>query len=72
MGTNKELTYTVTEEEYRAELANGLTDDEVLKPGTYKLHRNPWAEKLREAGKVKIRVYRGEDVVEEYWLKVGK
>jgi hypothetical protein len=37
--TDKEMTYTVTEEEYREDLAKGLTDEETLKPGTYKVRR---------------------------------
>ncbi len=57
--------YTVTPEEYDAEIASGLTDEEVLRPGKYQLRRNPWAEKLRKAGKVKVTVYRGEEIVEE-------
>ncbi len=53
---DKEWTYTVTQEEYDAEIASGLTDEEVLRPGIYKVRRNPWAEKLRKAGKVKVSV----------------
>lgn len=46
---DKEMTVKVTEKEYREELAKGFTDDEVLKPGRYKVERSPWAEKLRAA-----------------------
>jgi hypothetical protein len=49
--TAKNLTFTVTEEEYRAELAEGLTDDEVMKPGTYKVRRSPWAAQKQQANK---------------------
>lgn len=68
----QESTYTVTQEEYDAEIASGLTDEEVLRPGTYKVRRNPWTDKLRKAGKVKISVLRGEEVIEEYWMEFGQ
>ncbi len=58
--------YVVTEEEYRAELASGLTEDEVMKPGTYKVRRSPWAEKLKKSGKVKITIYLDGEVVEYF------
>lgn len=58
--------YVVTEEEYRAELAGGLTEDEVLKPGTYTVRRSPWAEKLKNAGKVKITIYLDGEIVEYF------
>ncbi len=70
---DEERTYTVNQEEYDAEIASGLTDDEVLRPGIYKIRRNPWAEKLRKAGKVKIRVLRGDEIIDEYWVRtVGR
>ena len=58
--------YVVTDEEYRAELASGLTEDEVMKPGTYKVRRSPWAEKLKNAGKVKVTIYLDGEVVEYF------
>lgn len=64
--TTKNLTYTVTEEEYREELAQGLTEDEVMKPGTYKVRRSPWAEKLKNTNKVKVSIYLDEVVVEYF------
>ena len=64
--TTKNLTYIVTEEEYRAELAQGLTDDKVMKPGTYKVRRLPWAEKLKNTNKVKVSIYLGEVIVEYF------
>ncbi|HMJ08030.1 MAG TPA: cupin domain-containing protein [Pyrinomonadaceae bacterium] len=69
---DQERTYTVTQEEYDAEIASGLDDEEVLRPGTYKIRRNPWAEKSRKAGEVKIQVLRGEEVIEEYWIESGQ
>ena len=64
--TTKNLTYTVTEEEYQAEIAQGLTEDEVMKPGTYKVRRSPWAEKLKNSNKVKVSMYLDEVVVEYF------
>ncbi|MEO8072082.1 MAG: BrnA antitoxin family protein [Acidobacteriota bacterium] len=64
--TTKNLTYTVTEEEYQAELAQGLTEDEVMKPGIYKVRRSPWAEKLKNTNKVKVSMYLDEVVVEYF------
>lgn len=65
---NKELTYTVTEEEYREELASGLTEDEVMKPGTYKVIPNrfrakPGATDLKNC-KVKVSMYVDADILE--------
>jgi len=67
--TDKELTYTVTEEEYRAELAQGFTEDEVMKPGTYKVRRSRWAEKLKNAKKIKVSIYLDGEVVEYFRLR---
>lgn len=64
--TTKNRTYTVTEEEYRAELAQGVTEDDVMKPGTYKVRRSPWAEKLKNTNKVKVSMYLDEVVVEYF------
>ncbi len=61
--------YVVTEEDYKADLASGLSEDEVLKPGTYKVRRSPWAEKLKNAGKVKITIYLDNDVVEYFRVR---
>ncbi len=64
--TAKNSTYIVTEEEYKTELAEGLTEDEVMKPGTYKVRRSPWAEKLKNTNKVKVTMYLDEVVVEYF------
>jgi len=63
--TNKEMTITVTEEEYRKELEQGLTDDETLKPGKYKVRRSPWAEKLK-GEKLKVSIYLDADILEYF------
>ncbi len=64
--TTKNLKYIVTEEEYQAELTQGLTEDEVMKPGIYKVRRSPWAEKLKNTNKVKVSIYLDEVVVEYF------
>ncbi len=63
--TDKELTYLVTEEDYQAGLAKGWDDDDMMKPGTYKVRRPAWTEKLR-ANKVKVSIYLDKDVVEHF------
>ena len=67
--TDKELRYTVTEEEYRAELAEGFTEDEIMKPGLYKVRRSPWAENHKNAKKIKVSIYLDGDVVEHFRLR---
>jgi uncharacterized protein (DUF4415 family) len=62
---DKELTYTVTEEEYREDLAKGLTDEETLKPGTYKVRRSRFINKKKEA-KSKISLYLDNDILEYF------
>lgn len=67
---DKELTYTVTEKEYREELASGLTEDEVMKPGTYKVipsrfRAKPGATDLKNC-KVKVSMYVDADVLEYF------
>lgn len=67
---DKQITYTVTEEEYQEELAQGLSDDEVLRPGTYKVIRNrfrpkPGATDLKNC-KVKVSMYIDADILEHF------
>ncbi len=67
---HKEHTYTVTEEEYREELASGLTEDEVMKPGTYKVIRSRFRPKPGETDlqncKVKVSMYVDADVLKYF------
>ncbi len=60
------MTIEVTEEEYKKELEQGFTDDETLKPGTYKVRRSPWAQKLK-GKKLKVSIYLDADIL-EYFL----
>ena len=46
--TDKKLTYTVTEKEYQEGLKKGWTDDDMLKPGTYKVRRSRHIIKAKE------------------------
>lgn len=68
--TDKELTYTVTEEEYQEGLAKGWTDDDMLKPGTYKVRRSRFVTKPGDTSlsncKVKISLYLDADILEYF------
>ncbi|HMS43917.1 MAG TPA: BrnA antitoxin family protein [Pyrinomonadaceae bacterium] len=64
--TTKNLTFIVTEEDYKTELEQGLTDDEVMKPGTYKVRRSPWAEKLKKAKRVKVSIYLEDEILQYF------
>lgn len=61
-----EMVYVQTEEEYQKGLEKGWTDEDMLKPGTYKVRRSPWAEKLKNTNKVKVSMYLDEVVVEYF------
>ena len=59
----KELTHTVTEKYYQKGLAKGWTDDDMLRPGTYKVQR---ARHINKNAKPKQRVtmYLDADILE--------
>ncbi|HEY0428166.1 MAG TPA: BrnA antitoxin family protein [Pyrinomonadaceae bacterium] len=63
--TDKETTYTFTEEEYKKGLEKGWTDDDMLKPGTYKVRRSRFINKKKEA-KSKISLYLDNDILEYF------
>lgn len=63
------MVYVQTEKEYQKGLAKGWTDEDMLRPGTYKVRRSPWAEKLSKAKKVKVSIYLDGDVVEHFRLR---
>lgn len=63
--TDKELTYTVAAEEYKEDLANGLTNDEMLNPGKYKVRRSRFISKKKSA-KAKISLYLDDDILEYF------
>lgn len=62
----KERVFVQTEEEYQKGLAKGWNDDDMLKPGTYKVRRSPWAEKIKQADKIKVTMYLDSDVVQHF------
>ncbi len=66
----KELTLTVTEEDYQKDLAKGWTDDDTLKPGTYKVRRSRFTVKPGDTNlsncKVKISMYLDADILEYF------
>jgi uncharacterized protein (DUF4415 family) len=51
--TDKELTYTVTEKEYKEGLAKGWTEDDMLKPGKYKVRRSRFVIKQENSSEQK-------------------
>ena len=63
--TDKELNYTVTEEEYQKGLAKGWTDDDMLKPGTYKVRRSRFVSKKKDS-KMKISLYLDSDILDYF------
>lgn len=66
---SKEIIVEVTEEEYQADLDNGLHEDEVLKPGTHTfkrggfLARHNMSEQTSSLAKVRISINLDEDVL---------
>jgi len=64
---DKKLTYIVTEEEYREELAGGLTEDEVMKPGVCKVIPSRFRPRPGETDlkncKVKVSMYLDADIL---------
>ena len=62
--SEKELTYVVTDEMYQEGLAKGWNDDDMMKPGTYKVRRSRWAEKLKT--KIKVSIYLDAEIVEYF------
>jgi uncharacterized protein (DUF4415 family) len=60
------MVFVQTEEEYQKGLAKGWTDEDMLRPGTYKVRRSPWPEKLKKAKKIKVSIYLDDDVVEHF------
>lgn len=64
----KDRYFTVTEEDYHEDLANGLTDEETMKPGKYKVIPNRFRPKPGDTDlkncKVKITMYLDADILE--------
>jgi len=66
---DKEMVFVQTEKEYKKGLAKGWTDEDMLRPGTYKVRRSPWAEKLKNASKIKVSIYLDGEVHEYFRLR---
>jgi uncharacterized protein (DUF4415 family) len=60
---DKEFTFVQTEEEYQKGLAKGWTDEDMLRPGTHKFRRSPWAAKLKNAKRIKVSIYLEDEVI---------
>lgn len=57
----KESTFEVTQADYEANLEKGWTDDDMLKPGVYKVRR---AQRFRQKSEEKVNVLLDEDIVD--------
>ncbi len=71
---NKEgkTTYTVSAEQYLQQKQQGLTDDEILKPGTYKavrggfLKRHPEFLATQKTPKARVTMFLDQDIVDSF------
>ena len=67
-----EFTVTVSEQRYREQKRRGLTEDEVLKPGTYKavrggfLKRHPELLTAQRTSKTRVTMFLDQDVIEAF------
>ena len=62
----KERFYEMTQEEYDEGLAKGWDADDMLPVGKHTFRRSRWAEKLKNAKKIKVSIYLDGDVVEHF------
>ncbi len=66
------ITVIVTEKQYLEKKRRGLTDDEVLKPGTYQavrggfLKRHPELKPLQRTQKVRVTIQLDQDIVDSF------
>ncbi len=63
---DEEFIFEMTQEEYDKGVAKGWDKDDMLSVGTHKFRPSRWAEKLKNAGKVKITMYLDSDVIEHF------
>jgi uncharacterized protein (DUF4415 family) len=63
------MVFVQTEKEYKKGLAKGWTDEDMLRPGTYKVRRSKWPEKLKKAKKIKVSIYLDDDIVEHFRIR---
>ena len=69
MPKDKELTFVQTEEEYQKGLEKGWTDDDMLRPGTYKARRSPWAAKSKNSKRIKVSIYLEDEILQYFRLR---
>lgn len=62
----KELIYEMTQAEYDEGLAKGWDADDMLPVGKHKFRRSRWAERIKNAKKIKVSIYLDGDVVEHF------
>ena len=72
----KERFYTVTEADYQEELAKGLSEDEVMKPGKYRVIPNRFRSKPGDTDpkncKVKVTMYIDADVLDYFKTRAAQ
>ena len=67
-----ESNYMVTKNRYQQQIKQGLTDDEILKPGTYKairggfLQRHPELKSPQKPSKVRVTMFLDQDIVDSF------
>ncbi len=69
--TEKDLIYTVSEDEHRRELAKGVNEDESLKPGKYVVRRSRFVHKTKNS-KSKISLYVDDDILNYFRTRAEK
>lgn len=67
--TEKELAFEVTEADYEEGLEKGWTDDDMLKPGVYKVRR---AARFRHKSEEKITVSLDSDIVDFFRARASE
>lgn len=65
----KEFVYEMTQKEYDKGLTKGWDADDMLTVGKHTFRRSKWAEKIRNARKIKVSIYLDSDVVEHFRLR---
>lgn len=70
MKKNKDIVVEVTKEQYEAQLASGLTEDEIVPPGKHTFRRGGFRERFPKydpkTSKVRINIYIDLDVLDHF------
>jgi uncharacterized protein (DUF4415 family) len=56
----------MTQREYDKGLAKGWDSDDMLSVGKHTFRRSHWAEKIKDAKKIKVSIYLDSDIVEHF------